>query len=372
MQATIQGDVFKAFVPNPLPPRPPVVFERSLLERAERAVLRLDGLSALLPDTSLFVYSYVRKEALLSSQIEGTQSSLADLLLFETKQAPGVPLEDVREVSDYVAALEQGMAALHKGQRVSTALLRRLHRTLLRSGRGRERSPGALRTRQVWIGGDRPSAARFVPPPAALVPRCMRELDAFLRTSTLPTLVKIALAHVQLETIHPFRDGNGRIGRLLISLLLCEGGLLAEPLLYASVYLKAHRREYYDRLQAVRTDGDWEGWVRFFLEGLIASSEQAISAARQILALFERHRRQLATSPSAVAVFEHLQKRPISSVAQLQRGVGLTYPTVAGALERMKKLGFVSELTGQRRNRLFAYAPYIAILSAGAEPLSSP
>lgn len=367
----MQGDVFRAFVPSPLPPRPPVALDRSLLERAERAVYRLDGLSVLLPDISLFVYSYVRKEALLSSQIEGTQSSLTDLLLFETKQAPGVPLEDVREVSDYVAALEEGMAALHAGHRVSTALLRRLHRILLRSGRGGDRSPGLLRKRQVWIGGDRPSAARFVPPPAALVPKCLREVDTFLRTSTLPTLVKIALAHVQLETIHPFRGGNGRIGRLMISLLLCEGGLLVEPLLYASVYLKVHRREYYDRLQAVRSDGDWEGWVRFFLEGVTASSEQAIAEARQILGMLERHRRQLATSTSALAVFEQLQKRPISSVAHLQRAVGLTYPTVALALERMKKLGFVTELTGKRRNRLFAYAPYIAILSAGAEPLRS-
>lgn len=370
MRARTQGDVFQAFVPKALPPRPPVKVDGALLERAERAVLRLDGLSALLPDTSLFVYSYVRKEAVLSAQIEGTQSSLEDLLLFETRQAPGVPVGDVREVSDYVAALEQGMAALRRGQPVSTTLLRRLHRTLLRSGRGGERAPGALRKRQVWIGGDRPSLARFVPPPALLVPGCMRDLDRFLRGSTLPTLVKIALAHVQLETIHPFRDGNGRIGRLMISLLLCEGSLLAEPLLYASVYLKAHRREYYDRLQGVREAGDWEGWVRFFLEGVVASSEQAIQAARQILGLFERHRRQLATSPSAVAVFEHLQRRPISSVTQLQRSVGLTFPTVASALARMKRLGIVSELTGGRRNRLFAYAPYIAILSEGAEPFS--
>ncbi len=362
--------MFQAFVPKPLPPRPPVRVDRSALARAERAVLRLDGLSALLPDTSLFVYSYVRKEALLSAQIEGTQASLQDLLLFETKQAPGVPLADVREVSDYVAALEQGLAALRRGQVVCTALLRRLHRTLLRSGRGGERAPGELRKAQVWIGGDRPSTARFVPPPAPLVSGCLRDLDRFLRGSTLPTLVKIALAHVQLETIHPFRDGNGRIGRLMISLLLCEGGLLVEPLLYASVYLKAHRREYYDRLQAVRAEGDWEGWVRFFLEGMTASSEQAIKEARQILGLFEQHRRQLSASPSALAVFEHLQQRPISSVTQLQRGVGLTFPTVASALARMKRLGIVSELTGLRRNRLFAYSPYIAILSEGAEPLS--
>lgn len=362
--------MFDAFVPRSLPPRPPVAFDPSLLERAERAILRLDGLSALLPDTSLFVYSYVRKEALLSSQIEGTQSSFADLLLFETQQSPGVPLGDVREVSDYVAALEQGMLALRGGQAVSVALLRRLHRTLLRSTRGSEKSPGRFRGRQVWIGGDRPSRARFVPPPAARVPACMAQLDDFLVRSTLPALVTIALAHVQLETIHPFRDGNGRIGRLMISLWLCAKGLLTEPLLYVSVHLKKQRREYYDRLQAVRSEGDWEGWVRFFLEALIASSHDALSAARRILELFERHRRQLSGSPSALVVFEQLQQRPISSVSKLQRAVGLTYPTVAAALERMVALGLVIELTGGRRNRLFAYAPYIAILSEGAEPSS--
>jgi Fic family protein len=363
------GDVFEAFVPSALPPRPAVKVDASLLVRAERAVSQLGSMSALLPDRSLFIHSYVRKEALLSAQIEGTQSSLEDLLLFETRQVPGVPLEDVREVSDYVAALEEGMGALRKGQRVSSTLLRRLHRTLLKRGRGRERTPGAFRTRQVWIGGDRPSEARFVPPPPAQVARCMRELDDFLKTSPLPALVKIALAHVQLETIHPFRDGNGRIGRLLISLLLCESGLLTEPLLYASVHLKAHRREYYDRLQAVREHGDWEGWVRFFLEGIVASAQQAFATARDLLALFDRNQRQLEATPGALAVFHALQRHPISTVANLQRALRSTYPTVAKALEQLKTLGIVSELTGNRRNRLFAYAPYIAILNVGAEPI---
>ena len=362
------GDAFEAFVPLPLPPRPAVRIDTELLGRAERAARQLGSMSALLPDTSLFVYSYVRKEALLSAQIEGTQSTLEDLLLFETRQVPGVPLDDVCEVSDYVAALEEGMRALRAGQRVSTGLLRRLHRTLLKRGCGKDRAPGAFRRRQVWIGGDRPSEARFVPPPPAHVARCMRELDAFLSTSRLSPLLTIALAHVQLETIHPFRDGNGRIGRLLISLLLCESGLLSEPLLYASVHLKAHRREYYDRLQAVRERGDWEGWVHFFLEGIVASSHQAVATARELLALFARNQRQLEGAPSALAVFHALQKQPISSVAHLQRSLRSTYPTVAKALALMKSLGIVKELTGQRRNRLFAYAPYIAILNVGAEP----
>lgn len=369
MRSRIPGDVFDAFVPHPLPPAPPVRVDQGLLERAERAVTRLDGLSSLLPDTSLFVYSYVRKEALLSSQIEGTQSSLADLLLYETKQAPGVPLEDVREVSDYVAALEAGTRALTNQQRVSVALLRRLHATLLRSGRGKEKGPGEYRRRQVWIGGDRPSQARFVPPPPARVAGCMRSLDTFLRSSRLPPLVKIALAHVQLETIHPFRDGNGRIGRLLISLLLVAEGLLTEPLLYLSVFLKAHRREYYDRLQAVRTAGDWESWVRFFLEAVVGASAEAVSAAREILSLFEQDRRLLSASTSAQAVHEALRRRPIASIGGLQRETGLTFPTVSAALVQMKSLGIVGELTGQRRNRLFVYTRYVAILSGGAEPL---
>ncbi len=346
-----------------------MVVDKGLLDRAERAVSRLGALSGLLPDTAHFVYSYVRKEALLSSQIEGTQSSLTDLLLFETKQAPGVPLDDVREVSDFVAALESGQRAVRQGEPVSTALLRRLHRTLLRSTRGRDKAPGQLRRRQVWIGGDRPSRARFVPPPGGAVPRCMRELDRFLRSGALPPLVKIALAHVQLETIHPFRDGNGRIGRLMISLMLVGEGLLAEPLLYLSVFLKAHRREYYDRLQAVRTGGDWEGWVRFFLEAVAAASDEALGAARDILRLFDRNRGQLAASPSALAVFAQLQRRPISNVTLLKELTGLTFPTVAAALARMAKLGIVKELTGGHRNRLFAYAPYVALLSAGAAPL---
>lgn len=360
MAGSTQGDAFRAFVPLPLPPRRPVVVPPALIDRAERAISRLDGLSGLLPDTSLFVYSYVRKEALLSSQIEGTQSSFADLLLFETKQAPGVPLQDVREVSDYVSALNAGL-----GRPVTVALLRRLHRVLLRSSRGGEKSPGQYRRRQVWIGGDRPSRARFVPPPASLVPRCMRELDRFLR-SDAPPLLKIALAHVQLETIHPFRDGNGRIGRLMISLQLCSEGLMREPLLYGSTWLKAHRREYYDRLQAVRSDGDWEGWVRFFVEGLIASADDALDTARRILLLFENHRRQLSGSPTALAIFEALQRRPIATVALLQKATGLTFPTVTAALTRMP---FVRELTGGRRNRVFVYAPYVALLSAGDAPL---
>jgi len=331
-------------VPLPLPPSPHVDVDDVLFERAERAISRLDGLSRLLPDTSHFLYSYVRREAVFSAQIEGARPSLADLLLFETKQEPGVPLEDVREVSDYVAALEAGL-----GKRVTVALLKRLHRVLLRS------STGQFRREQVWIRG-----SSFVPPPASHVPRCMRELDRFLRSDT-PPLLKVALAHVQLETIHPFRDGNGRLGRLMISLLLCSEGLMTEPLLCASTHLKAHRREYYDRLKAVRSDGDWEGWLRFFLEALTVSAEDGLELARKMLVLFDAHRRQ-AGGP----VYDALQRRPIATIAQLQKATRLTFPTVAAALAKMP---FVKELTGGRRNRVFVYAPYVALLSAGDAPL---
>jgi len=356
------GDAFSAFVPLALPPIPPVKVSAVQLEKAERALRQLDSISGLLPDTSHFVYSYVRMEALFSSQIEGTQSSLADLLLFETKEAPGVPLEDVREVSDYVAALEYGV-----GKRFSMSLLKKLHRLLMRSSRGADKSPGQYRRHQVWIGGDRPSRARFVPPPAKDVNRCMRELESFLATDMHP-LLKAALAHVQLETIHPFRDGNGRAGRLLVSLLLCSSGLLREPLLYLSTYLKAHRREYYDRLQSVRTEGDWEGWVRFFLEGLTLTAEDAWATAKQMLALFDSHRRAMEDSPAALKVYAALQRRPITNIGQLVRVTKLTYPTVAAALARMP---FAKELTGRRRNRVFVYAPYVALLSAGDAPLPS-
>ncbi|MFO0599893.1 MAG: Fic family protein [Myxococcaceae bacterium] len=366
------GDAFDAFVPLALPPRPPVKVDPGLLAEAERELLRLDALSALLPDVGLFTYSFVRKEALLSAQIEGTQSSFEDLLLFETRQAPGAPLDDVREVSDCVAALEQGVRALRHGERVSVTLLRRAHRTLLAHGRGQEKTPGRYRRNQVWIGGDRPSVARFVPPPASHVEPCMRELDQFLSTSRLHPLIKMALAHVQLETIHPFRDGNGRLGRLLISLLLCESGLLREPVIPVSLELKAHRREYYDRLQAVRTHGDWEGFVRFFAQALIVAARDAFSSVKAVLALFERRRRQLLGWPTSLAVLQELERRPISRVADLQKSLRSTFPTISKALEHLERIGVVRELTGQRRNRLFAWHEYLAILSAGAEPLPSP
>ncbi len=371
-------DAYTAFVPSALPPKPPLALttaDQNLLERANRALGKLDGMTSLLPDTSLFIYAYVRKEALGSSQIEGTQSSFADLLLFENDQVPGVPLEDVREVSDYVAALDHGIKRLRSGFPLSLRLVREIHGVLLRGGRGSNKTPGEFRRSQVWIGGSRPGNARFVPPPTDRVVECMGALEKFLHGNPVetPTLLKAALAHVQFETIHPFLDGNGRLGRLLITFLLCAEGALAEPILYLSLYFKSHRQEYYEHLQRVRTHGDWEGWLRFFLEGVIITSDEAVTTTRRILALFDKDRRQLEkfgrAAASAFRVHEYLQKKPITGIREMEKDLDLTYPTVAGALDRLKKVRIVKELTGFKRNRVFAYAPYVALLSEGTEPI---
>jgi Fic family protein len=371
-------EAYQAFIPDPLPPSPALKLtaaDHSLLERANRALGKLDGMTSLLPDTSLFIYAYVRKEALVSSQIEGTQSSFSDLLLYESSQAPGVPLEDVREVSDYIAALDHGLERLRGGFPLSLRLLREIHRVLLRSGRGKNKTPGEFRRSQVWIGGSRPGNARFVPPPTGDVAICMGALEKFLHGEPVqtPTLLKAALAHVQFETIHPFLDGNGRLGRLLITFLLCAEGALSEPILYLSLHFKSRRQEYYDHLQRVRSHGDWEGWIRFFLHGVIDTCEQATSTTQRILALFEKNRGELQGfgrgAASAYRVHQYLQKRPISSIREIEKKLKLTYPTVASALDRMKQRRIVKELTGFKRNRIFVYAPYVDLLSEGTEPI---
>ncbi|MGH9577797.1 MAG: Fic family protein, partial [Terriglobales bacterium] len=284
------GERVRAFVPSPLPPEPPVVFQGDLQRVLESAVLslgRLDGVSSLLPDKALFLYTYVRKEAVLSSQIEGTQSSLSDLLLFELDEAPGVPFDDVVEVSNYVAALEHGMTCLREGLPLSNRLLREVHGKLLSRGRGADKLPGEFRRSQNWIGGTRPGNAHFVPPPPGIVPDCMGELERFIHgDEPLPALVKAALAHVQFETIHPFLDGNGRVGRLMIALMLHAERVLQQPLLYLSLYFKQQRDQYYRLLDSVRRDGDWEAWLDFFLEGVALTAGGAVDTAHRLLALF--------------------------------------------------------------------------------------
>ena len=373
---TVGGEPVRAFVPYPLPPDPPLDFKGPLqaaLERASLALGRLDGVSTLLPDTSLFLYAYVRKEAVLSSQIEGTQSSLSDLLLFELEEAPGVPFDDVVEVSNYVAALDHGLTRLRGGFPLSNRLIREIHRVLLSRGRGSTKAPGEFRRSQNWIGGTRPGSAVFVPPPPTAVPDCMGALERFLHAEDdgLPVLVRAGLAHVQFETIHPFLDGNGRVGRLIITFLLCSRGVLREPLLYLSLYLKEHRAEYYELLERVRRDGDWEAWLAFFLEGVRVTAEGAVETARRLEALFGDDRARIEATGrragSALRVHEALKARPILSLPAACERTGLSFPAVSSAMDLLVELGVARELTGRRRNRLFAYDRYLAILNEGTE-----
>ena len=372
------GEEVRAFVPLPLPPVPALEIagaRQLLLERATLAVGRLDSISTLLPDPHLFLYSYVRREAVLSSQIEGTQSSLSDLLLFELEEAPGTPLDDVVEVSNYIAALNHGMARLSEGFPLSNRLLREMHAVLMSKGRGSDKQPGDFRRSQNWIGGTRPGNARFVPPPPHEVEPCMGALEQFLHDDAtgLPVLLRAALAHVQFETIHPFLDGNGRLGRLLIALLLHHGGLLSEPLLYLSLYLKEHRTVYYDLLNRVRSTGDWEAWVDFFLEGVEQTAHSAVRTARRLVDLFTEDTRRVQLSgraaASALRVLAALRERPVLTLNFLRETHGLTFPTASKAMQTLINTGIARELTGQRRNRVFVYDAYLAILNEGGQPL---
>ena len=370
------GEKARAFVPAPLPPRPPIEWSPELRDAFDQALLalgRLGSVTTLLPDTAPFLYMYVRKEAVLSSMIEGTQSSLSDLLLFELEERPGVPLDDVREVSNYVAALEYGLERLRGGFPLSLRLFREIHGVLLADGRGSGQAPGEFRRSQNWIGGTRPGNAAFVPPPANEVLDCMSDLERFLhdQPEPTPTLLKAALAHVQFETIHPFLDGNGRLGRLLITLLLCDQLVLKEPMLYLSLYFKTHRQYYYELLDRVRQTGDWEAWLLFFAEAVTVTATQALETAQQLHALSERHRELIhglgRASASALQVHRVLMQRPIVSVGAVAELTGLTFVTANRALGHLQELGIVAELTGQRRNRLFSYTSFIEALDRGTE-----
>lgn len=370
------GEKAQAFVPAPLPPRPPIDWTPELRSKFDQALLalgRLDSVSTLLPDTSLFLYMYVRKEAVLSSMIEGTQSSLSDLLLFELDQEPGVPLDDVREVSNYVAALDHGLRLLEEGLPLSLRLFREIHGVLLIKGRGSSQTLGEFRRSQNWIGGTRPGNAAFVPPPAEEVLECMSKLELFLHDQPEPTpvLLKAALAHVQFETIHPFLDGNGRLGRLLIALLLCEQKVLREPMLYLSLYFKTHRQYYYELLNKVRVTGDWEAWLDFFAEAVIVTATQAVETAQQLLDLSNQDRDKISglgrAAASTLQVHRALMEHPIATSGSLVEKTGITPATVNKALGHLEQLGIVKELTAQKRNRLFSYAGYIEIMSRGTE-----
>lgn len=377
---TVAGERVRAFIPAPLPPVPPLKFDNQLQQAVEEALLalgRLDGVSSLLPDLSLFLYSYVRKEAVLSSQIEGTQSSISDLLLFEIDEAPGVPLDDVVEVSNYVAALDHGLTRLRSGFPLSNRLIREIHSVLLSRGRGSGsgKDPGEFRRSQNWIGGTRPENARFVPPPPQHVADCMSALERFIHDerAAVPILARVALAHVQFETIHPFLDGNGRAGRLLITCQLCQSGILREPLLYLSLYFKENRARYYELLDRVRRDGDWETWLAFFLDGVRQTADGAVGTASRLATLFSADRDRISgggrRTGSAIRVHEAFKARAVTSMQEVRKRSGLSFPAATAGMELLRELGIARELTGKRRNRIFAYDAYLAILNEGTEAL---
>ena len=362
---------YRAFMPAPLPPAPPVRLEGELLHLlsvADRALGRLDGSVHTLPNPDLFVYMYVRKEAVLSSQIEGTQSSLQDLLSAEADVSGVDTPRDVDEVVNYVRAMNRGLARL-LDLPVSVRLIREIHGELLQGVRGSRLTPGELRRSQNWIGpgGAALTSATFVPPPPEEVPAALGALETFLHTrDDIPLLIKFGLAHAQFETIHPFLDGNGRLGRLLITFLLCERGVLDKPVLYLSHYFKTHRQEYYDRLQAVRDHGDWEAWLAFFLKGIVEVSAQAAETARRVLALREEHRSLIAERLGRAAgnghrVLQHLYMRPILSAKDVQDLLGTTFAGANQIVRRLAALGILVEITGHARNRRFRYEPYVRL-----------
>lgn len=369
-------ETVRSYIPRPLPPHPSLDLNALVgsIETANRELGRLDGIATVLPSTSLFIWMYIRKEALLSSQIEGTQSSLSDLLLLENNEMPLAPMDDVLEVSNYVNAMEHGLARIKGGFPLSLRLLKETHEKLLASGRGADKQPGEFRRSQNWIGGTRPGNAQFVPPPPEKLNECMGDLETFLHNRQVyPVLIRAALAHVQFETIHPFLDGNGRLGRLLVTLMLCEDGALRQPTLYLSLYLKANRSRYYELLQLVREKGDWESWVAFFLEGVISTSRQGFHTAQRLLALFEEDEKKIGglgrASTSVLRVHADLKRHPIMSVPVAAKRLGMSQPTIQSALERLEKLDVVNEITGRQRGRLYSYRKYLAILDEGTEPL---
>ena len=378
--SSVAGETVRAFMPPPLPPIPAVELSglHQQLDRANQGLGRLNGMIGLLPDVRFLLYLYVRKEALVSSQIEGTQSSFTDLLLFENEAVPSVPLEDVEEVSNYVAAMEHGLRRLRGGFPLSLRLIREIHAILLRGGRGANRSPGEFRRTQNWIGGSRPGNASFVPPPPERLMECLDGFERFLHDERhrLPILVEAGLMHVQFESIHPFLDGNGRVGRLLVTLLLCSKGVLTEPLLYPSLYLKTNRRQYYNLLQRVRTDGAWEDWLAFFLDGVAAAAQEAGDTAERTLRLFANDRQKIQVlgraATSALRVHELMERNPFVRIRTAAKALKLTIPTVTSALNHLLQLGIVKEVSGKRRDRLFAYSRYVSMVGEGTKPLSTP
>lgn len=364
-----QPEGYQAFLPASLPPDPPIDFQSALnarLSEADLALGRLDGVIGILPNPDLFVAMYVRQEAVLSSQIEGTQASLTDVLQYEVAEEGELGPSDVGDVVNYVAAMHHGLARLHELP-LSLRLIREIHHRLLDDVRGQERQPGEFRKSQNWIGpaGCTLKTASFVPPPPHAMMDALSDLENFLHDESMPALVHAAVAHAQFETIHPFLDGNGRVGRLLITFLLCHRKVLSKPLLYLSHYLKRHRQEYYDRLQAVRMDGRWEEWLLFFLRGVAEVATEANETARKILALREDHRTKLGSEGKAalnlLRALDLLFEHPVATVRAMERWLGVTFATANKVVTRLVELGILEETTGYQRNRRFKYAPYLVL-----------
>jgi Fic family protein len=360
-----------AFVPAPLPPTPPIRIDERLtrlLSEADRSLGRLDGVASVLPNPELFVSMYVRQEAVLSSQIEGTQSTLEDVLRFEIDETGREQPADVRDVVNYVRAMNYGLDRL-KRLPLSLRLIREIHGELMEGGRGKQRSPGEFRRTQNWIGpaGSTLASASFVPSPVPEMKAALGALEKFMHDTSLPVILHCGLVHAQFETIHPFLDGNGRVGRLLITFLLCERGVLQRPLLYLSHYLKTHRSEYYDRLMSIRNDGDWEGWLGFFVRGICEVSSSATSTARSILELREKHRKQVGErigSAAGAALLDYLLEQPLLSVRLIEDRLNCSYGAANKLVAQFEAAGLLREITGGKRNRRYRYDPYLALFAS--------
>ena len=366
------GETAKAFLPSPLPPVPDIKWAAPLRQKFEQAHLalgRLDSIASLLPDTDLFLYMYIRKEAVLSSMIEGTQSSLSDLLLYELEQQFSVPIDDVEEVSNYVAALNYGIQRLNDDFPLSIRLIKDIHRILLSGIRGCHKQPGEIRQSQNWIGGTRPGNAAYVPPPGEHLADALSALEKFIHNEPEETspVLKSALVHVQFETIHPFLDGNGRLGRLLITLILVSEGILQQPLLYLSLYFKTQRETYYQLLNEVRVNGDWESWLEFFADAIAYTANDAVDTAKQLMNLTQRDRETLQQqgrlSNTLLKLHQGLSQKPIATAAYLEQSTALAPATIQSGLQKLEQLKLIEELTGKQRDRVYAYSAYITILN---------
>jgi Fic family protein len=379
LTTSVEGEKVGAFVPHPLPPAdPPLELGAELaahVRSAEESVRRLDLAAQLVPSIDWFIYGFVRKEAVVTSQIEGTQATLVDLLGWEARaEEEATPNPDVEEVCNYIEALKFARGELRrpKGLPISVRLLNECHGRLMKGSRGERKQPGEVRRSQNWVGGTRPGNAAFVPPPPGELGGALSSLERYIHSAgDLPPLVRIGLIHVQFETIHPYLDGNGRIGRLLIALLLEEWGLLSQPLLYLSLYFKRNLHEYYDRLSRVRTDGDWEGWVEFFLRGVGLTSEEAIESAKELAAKAKDDRGRVLglqhTTVAAVRLLELLPEHPMITVTRATRMLGTTRPTAAKAVDALVDAGVLKETSGRKRDRVFAYAEYLKLLGRGTD-----